>query len=74
MPLPEIDTAQHEWVAMTMHPVTVLRDDNGEPVIFADPDDIREADDTAVYGCNRCSVPLHSVEAQLPCVPEDGDN
>lgn len=54
----ETTTKQHIWVKHTITPVHVLQDDDGEPVVIVDPDQIPIAEEAAVYGCDLCGVPL----------------
>lgn len=52
------ETKQHTWIKHTLTPVLILVDDEGEPVIFVDPDQQTISEDHAVYGCDACGEPL----------------
>lgn len=56
--MPMIDTKQHTWIKHTLTPVLILPNDDGEPVIFVDPDQQAISEDHAVYGCDRCGQAL----------------
>lgn len=49
---------QHTWVKHTITPVSTLTDDQGEAVVFVDPDDMTIAEDNAAYGCDSCGVAM----------------
>jgi hypothetical protein len=48
----------HTWIKHTMTPVSVLTDDEGDPIVFVDPDQQTIAEDTAAYGCSTCGQPM----------------
>lgn len=50
-----IAVATHVWVKHTITPVSTLTNDEGEPVVFVDPEQQEIAEDAAVYGCLVCS-------------------
>lgn len=56
--MPMTTTKQHTWVKMTITPVHTLQDEDGEPVVFVDPDQQEIAEDGAVYGCSVCDSPM----------------
>lgn len=58
MTMPSTDIKQHTWIKHTLTPVLILAGDDGEPVIFVDPDQQIISEDHAVYGCDRCGQPL----------------
>ena len=64
----ETTTVQHQWIMMTQTPVSILFDDDGEPVVFVDPDMAQGAEVNAVYGCLNCDQYLSS-HATAECVP-----
>lgn len=47
-------TSTHNWEAIILLPVEVLRDEDGAAVIFVDPEEIHPANINAMYGCARC--------------------
>lgn len=49
---------QHQFMKMTVVHIDVLPDEEGKPVVFIDPDKAAAAEQTAVYGCYACDVPL----------------
>lgn len=51
---------QHQWVKHTVTKVSAVPDfdDEDKIVVIEDPDDVRAAEDEAVYGCNRCGIPM----------------
>jgi hypothetical protein len=51
-------TKQHNWVKHTITPVMTLEGDDGDPVIFVDPEQQAISEDGAVYGCTECGEPL----------------
>lgn len=62
--MPDIITAEHQWVAISVQPVHVLQDDiDNEPVIFADPDHPARTQ----YGCDCCGEILDSEIMVTPC-------
>lgn len=53
-------TMQHNWVKHTVTKVSAVPDleDDSQVVIFEDPEDTQNAEDGAVYGCDRCGIPM----------------
>ena len=53
-------TLQHAWVKHTVTKVSTVPDleDDNQVVVFEDPDDTQAAEEGAVFGCDRCGVPL----------------
>lgn len=51
-------TLEHHWVKHTITPVSVIPDDEGNPVVFVDPDQQIISEDEAAYGCDSCGVPM----------------
>jgi hypothetical protein len=53
-------TVQHTWVKHTITKVSTLPDldDDRQIVVIEDPDDVRAAEDDAVYGCDVCGIPM----------------
>jgi hypothetical protein len=51
---------QHRWVKHTVTNVSTLPDleDERQVVVIEDPADVQAAEDGAVYGCDRCGLPL----------------
>ncbi len=66
-----LTTQRHEWVAITMAPVELIANDEGEPVFVDSLDEGAEA--RTVYGCRLCDAPSEGPEALEECVP-NGDN
>lgn len=66
-------TMEHEWIKMTETPVSVLSDDDGEPVVFVDPEQAEIAEDHAVYGCRVCGEAM-ATHHNKPCPGEDNDD
>lgn len=66
---------QHAWVKHTVTNISVIPDIDEEDKVTAieDPDDVKAAEDNAVYGCNVCGVPLEGNSDTL-CqgAPTDG--
>jgi hypothetical protein len=61
---------QHQWVAITQQNVITLDDGEGDPVIFADPEDKPRT----AYGCKRCDVSMvEGYDTECPGVPDDND-
>lgn len=48
----------HIWAKMTITPVHVLPDEDGEPRAFTDPDAMALAEQNAQFGCMACDKPL----------------
>jgi hypothetical protein len=63
-------TLQHEWTMYTITPISVIVDEDGEPVIVVDPEARVDADAGSAYGCTRCHLPLGEGLNQL-CTPEE---
>lgn len=51
-------TRTHLWVKHVITPVSVLPSDDGEAVIFVDPDQQIVSEDNAAYGCDACGLPM----------------
>lgn len=51
-------TKEHIWVKHVITPVSVLPDEEGDPVVFVDPEQQKISEDQAVYGCNICLNPM----------------
>lgn len=49
---------QHVWVMITVCPVTVLPNRDGQPVVLVDPEKQQEAERKAQFGCARCDEAL----------------
>lgn len=70
-PLSDVLPHKHQWVLHTLQPVVVTPDDDGEPVIFVDPDKL----ETTVYGCHACSAPLNKETISTACAGfDDGED
>ena len=66
--------AQHEWVKHTITPVSVLPNDDGEPVVLVDPDEQAASEHAmTVYGCLSCGEPL-ATHHNKPCEGASSDN
>lgn len=63
---------RHQWVKHVLTPVEVLPGNEGEPVIFVDPDQQIISEDNAAYGCDRCGVPMVG-NLETECTPDDED-
>jgi hypothetical protein len=63
---------EHVWVKHTITPVSVLQDDQGEPVVLVDPDQQVISEDNAVYGCDRCGVAMVN-NTNTECEDADDD-
>ena len=52
--------AQHEWVKHTITPVSVVPDldDDNQVVVLENKQAQEDAEDSAVYGCNQCGLPM----------------
>ena len=50
----------HQWVKHTITPISTLIDPNNEAELFIieDPQDVQDAEDQAVFGCNICGLPM----------------
>lgn len=60
----------HNWEMITITPVEIVEDEDGQPVVLIDPDKAAEADSNSMYGCRRCHEPL--VDAYgTECLGED---
>lgn len=57
----------HRWVKHTITPVSTLTDDDGQPVVFIDPDDQTISEDHAVYGCDVCGQPMGKLNINTEC-------
>lgn len=67
-----MDVLQHEWVRLTITPVSIVIPRlGGDPIISVDPGDEVDAKAGSAYGCNRCKLPLAEGINQL-CTPEEG--
>lgn len=66
-------TQEHHWVKHTITPVSTLIDNEGQPIVFVDPEQQTIAEDNAVYGCDRCGVPMAGYHGSL-CDPEGMDD
>jgi hypothetical protein len=60
-------TAEHIWVKHVITPVHVLEDDQGDRVVLVDPDQQIISEDEAVYGCDRCGVPMIESTMHTEC-------
>lgn len=62
---------QHKWVKHTITPVSALPDldDDRQIVVIENDDDIKEAEENAVFGCDRCGVQMEGNTDSLcdPC-------
>lgn len=58
--------ADHVWVKHTIANVETIADDDGDPVIFVDPDEAKIAEDGAMYGCDRCGESIRT-HYNTPC-------
>lgn len=68
----QVTTKQHLWVKHVLTPVEVLPGDDGQPVIFVDPDAQTISEDNAAYGCDRCGVPMvGNLETECDEEPDD---
>lgn len=68
-------TEEHTWVKHVITPVEVIDGLNPEdpPVVLVDPDQQTISEDNAVYGCDRCGVPMAGHYGSR-CEPgDDGD-
>jgi len=65
----ETKIRQHQWVKITVTPISVLADDDGLPVVFVDPDKAEGAELQASYGCFACDAPLDPT-FDTPCPGE----
>ena len=45
---------QHHWIAITEQNVLTISDEEGDPVIFTDPEDKPRT----AYGCKRCNISM----------------
>lgn len=54
------DKQHHKWVKLTKTNVSTLPDldEPDKVVVIEDPADIEAAEEGAVFGCDRCGVPL----------------
>lgn len=68
-----VSTKQHHWVKHTITPVLTLTDDEGQPVVFVDPDAAIIAEDHAVYGCDDCGQAMCQANMNTECEGEDED-
>ena len=60
-------TAQHVFVKHTVTPVAILQDDEGEPVVFIDPDQVPVAEESSVFGCQVCGMGVReALESECP--------
>lgn len=68
-----VATMQHVWVKHTITPVSIVPDvdDDRQIVVIEDPRDIEQAEDDAVYGCDRCGK---SMAGNTDSLCEGGDN
>jgi hypothetical protein len=61
---------KHEWVKHTITPVHTLDDQDGQPIILVDPDDQKESEENAVYGCNSCDLAFTTDNFHTECSGE----
>lgn len=69
--LMSVMTKQHHWVKHTITPVAVLTDDDGDPVVFVDPDQQVISEEGAAYGCDACGVPMLTSHLNTECKGDD---
>jgi hypothetical protein len=67
-------TLQHHWVKHTVTNVSVLPDpdDDRQIVVIEDPDDVQNAEDEAVFGCDRCGISMPgNTDSTCPGAPNE---
>lgn len=55
-----VELPPHTWVKHTITSVSTLPDldDDRQIVVIEDPADVQQAEEQAVYGCDRCGVSM----------------
>ncbi len=63
---------RHQWVKHTITEVDVVADieDEGAIVAFSSQDNNQAAEESAVFGCMRCQLPLNPHTAETACQGE----